>query len=183
MAAKSTLDNVISLAKRRGFVFQAGEIYGGSRSAWDYGPLGAELKENIRQQWWQTFVRGREDMVGLDSSIILPKAVWEASGHVATFTDPLVECLSCHSRHRQDHLIEAFEAKKGRAPENGMDDIVCPKCGNKGQWTEPQNFSGLLKTFLGNQPIYALVIGGASLFIAGLCVLRVREPDAAEATA
>ncbi|WP_237234564.1 glycine--tRNA ligase [Rothia nasisuis] len=149
MAPKSTLDNVISLAKRRGFVFQAGEIYGGSRSAWDYGPLGAELKENIRQQWWQTFVRGREDMVGLDSSIILPKAVWEASGHVATFTDPLVECLSCHSRHRQDHLIEAFEAKKGRAPENGMADIVCPKCGTKGQWTEPQNFSGLMKTFLG----------------------------------
>ena len=93
MAEKSTLDNVIALAKRRGFVFQAGEIYGGSRSAWDYGPLGAELKENIRQQWWQRFVRSRADMVGLDSSVILPRAVWEASGHVATFTDPLVECL------------------------------------------------------------------------------------------
>ncbi|GGH63283.1 glycine--tRNA ligase [Rothia aerolata] len=149
MAEKSTLDNVITLAKRRGFVFQAGEIYGGTRSAWDYGPLGAELKENIRQQWWQTFVRGREDMVGLDSSIILPKAVWEASGHVATFTDPLVECLSCHTRLRQDHLIEAYEDKHGKQPENGMADINCPKCGNKGQWTEPQNFSGLMKTFLG----------------------------------
>ena len=89
MAEKSTLDNVIALAKRRGFVFQAGEIYGGSRSAWDYGPLGVELKENIRQQWWQRFVRSRADMVGLDSSVILPRAVWEASGHVATFTDPL----------------------------------------------------------------------------------------------
>ena len=76
MAAKSTLDNVITLAKRRGFVFQAGEIYGGTRSAWDYGPLGVELKENIRNEWWKTFVRGREDMVGLDSSIILPRAVW-----------------------------------------------------------------------------------------------------------
>ncbi len=149
MAEKSTLDNVITLAKRRGFVFQAGEIYGGTRSAWDYGPLGAELKENIRQQWWQTFVRGREDMVGLDSSIILPKAVWEASGHVATFTDPLVECLSCHTRLRQDHLIEAYEDKHGKQPENGMADINCPKCGTKGQWTEPQNFSGLMKTFLG----------------------------------
>lgn len=149
MAPKSKLDNVITLAKRRGFVFQAGEIYGGTRSAWDYGPLGAELKENIRQQWWQTFVRSRSDMVGLDSSIILPKAVWEASGHVATFTDPLVECLSCHTRLRQDHLIEAFEAKHGKSPENGMGDINCPKCGTRGQWTEPQNFSGLMKTFLG----------------------------------
>lgn len=150
MAAKSTLDNVITLAKRRGFVFQAGEIYGGTRSAWDYGPLGVELKENIRNEWWKTFVRGREDMVGLDSSIILPRAVWEASGHVATFTDPLVECLSCHTRLRQDHLIEAYQDKhNGKEPENGMADINCPKCGTKGQWTEPQNFSGLMKTYLG----------------------------------
>lgn len=149
MAPQSKLDQVISLAKRRGFVFQAGEIYGGSRSAWDYGPLGVELKENIKREWWQSFVRGREDMVGLDSSIILPKAVWAASGHVATFTDPLVECTQCHKRHRQDHLIEAFVTKKNREPENGMADIVCPDCGTKGQWTEPQLFSGLMKTFLG----------------------------------
>lgn len=148
MAEKSTLDNVIALAKRRGFVFQAGEIYGGSRSAWDYGPLGVELKENIRQQWWQRFVRSRADMVGLDSSVILPRAVWEASGHVATFTDPLVECLSCHKRLRQDHLLENFEAKKGR-PAEGMSEIVCPNCGTRGEWTEPQNFSGLMKTYLG----------------------------------
>ncbi len=149
MAPQSKLDQVISLAKRRGFVFQAGEIYGGSRSAWDYGPLGTELKENIKREWWQSFVRGREDMVGLDSSIILPKAVWEASGHVATFTDPLVECIQCHKRHRQDHLVEAFEAKKGRAPKDGMSEIACPDCGTKGQFTEPQMFSGLMKTFLG----------------------------------
>ena len=149
MAPQSKLDQVISLAKRRGFVFQAGEIYGGSRSAWDYGPLGTELKENIKREWWQNFVRGREDMVGLDSSIVLPKAVWEASGHVATFTDPLVECTQCHKRHRQDHLIEAFEAKKGRAPQDGMSEIACPDCGTKGQFTEPQQFSGLMKTFLG----------------------------------
>ncbi|AWB89389.1 glycine--tRNA ligase [Homoserinimonas hongtaonis] len=149
MADASPLDSVISLAKRRGFVFQAGEIYGGSRSAWDYGPLGVELKENIKREWWQTFVRGREDMVGLDSSVILPKQVWEASGHVATFTDPLVECTSCHHRFRQDHLIEAFEAKKGREPKDGMSEIACPNCGTRGQFTEPQLFSGLMKTFLG----------------------------------
>jgi glycyl-tRNA synthetase len=149
LAPKSQLDAIVSLAKRRGFVFQAGEIYGGSRSAWDYGPLGVELKENIKEQWWQTFVRSREDMVGLDSSVILPKQVWEASGHVATFTDPLVECLNCHKRHRQDHLIEAYEAKKGRGPEKGMESITCPDCGITGKWTEPQMFSGLMKTFLG----------------------------------
>ena len=147
--AQSKLDAVIALAKRRGFVFQAGEIYGGSRSAWDYGPLGVELKDNIKSQWWQQFVRGREDVVGLDSSIILPKRVWEASGHVETFVDPLVECLNCHKRFRADNLVEAYEAKHSKAPENGMSDIVCPDCGTRGQWTEPQEFSGLVKTFLG----------------------------------
>lgn len=149
MAPKSTLDNVITLAKRRGFVFQAGEIYGGSRSAWDYGPLGAELKENIRQLWWQNFVRSREDMVGLDSSIILPKAVWEASGHVETFTDPLVESLHTHKRYRADHLLEAYEAKHGHPPANGLADINDPETGQPGKWTEPQQFSGLMKTYLG----------------------------------
>ncbi|PFG35379.1 glycyl-tRNA synthetase [Flavimobilis soli] len=150
MAAPSKrLDAVVSLAKRRGFVFQSGEIYGGSRSAWDYGPLGAELKENIKRQWWQSMVRGRDDVVGIDSSVILPKKVWEASGHVAVFTDPLVECTSCHKRYRADHLLEEFEEKKGRAPENGLADVVCAACGTKGAWTEPQNFSGLLKTYLG----------------------------------
>ena len=148
-APASTLDNVIALAKKRGFVVQAGEIYGGSRSAWDYGPLGVELKENIKRQWWRTFVQSRGDMVGLDSSIILPKRVWEASGHVATFVDPLVECRSCHNRFREDHLIEAFEAKKGRAPEGGMAEIACPNCGTRGEFTEPQQFSGLVKTYLG----------------------------------
>ncbi|WP_353987947.1 glycine--tRNA ligase [Ruicaihuangia caeni] len=149
MAAPSRLDSVISLAKRRGFVFQAGEIYGGSRSAWDYGPLGVELKENIKRQWWRTMVTGREDVVGLDSSVILPRRVWEASGHVEVFSDPLVECLNCHKRYRADHLEEEYEEKKGRAPENGLVDIVCVNCGTKGKWTEPKEFSGLLKTFLG----------------------------------
>ena len=149
MATPSKLDNVINLAKRRGFVFQSGEIYGGSRSAWDYGPLGVALKENIKKQWWQTIVQGRDDVVGLDSAVILPKKVWEASGHVAVFSDRLVECLSCHKRFREDHLLEEFEEKKGRVPENGMLDIACSNCGTRGQWTEPREFSGLLKTYLG----------------------------------
>ena len=148
MATPNRLDSVISLAKRRGFVFQAGEIYGGSRSAWDYGPLGVELKENIKRAWWRTMVNSREDVVGLDSSVILPRKVWEASGHVAEFVDPLIECTSCHKRFRQDHLEEAFEEKKGRAP-SGMGEIACPNCGGKDIWTEPKMFNGLLKTHLG----------------------------------
>ncbi len=146
--ASQKLDSVISLAKRRGFVFQAGEIYGGSRSAWDYGPLGVELKENIKRQWWHSMVSSREDVVGLDSSIILPKKVWEASGHVEAFVDPLIECTSCHKRFRADHLEEAFEEKKGRAPAS-LAEIACPNCGGKETWTEPKNFNGLLKTTLG----------------------------------
>ncbi len=149
MATASPLDAVISLAKRRGFVFQAGEIYGGSRSAWDYGPLGVELKENIRRQWWKAMVTSRDDMVGLDSAIIQPRQVWVASGHVGAFTDPLTECLHCHRRFRADHLEEAFEEKKGRKPENGLADIACPNCGTRGQWTEPKDFEMMLKTYLG----------------------------------
>jgi len=145
----SRLDAVVALAQHRGFVFQAGEIYGGSRSAWDYGPLGVALKENIKRQWWKHMVQGREDVVGLDSSVILPRKVWEASGHVEVFSDPLVECTQCHKRHREDHLIEHFEERKGRAPEGGLAGVPCPDCGTKGAWTEPRAFSGLLKTFLG----------------------------------
>ena len=149
MAALSRLDSVIALARHRGFVFQAGEIYGGSRSAWDYGPLGVELKENIKKQWWRFMVTSRDDVVGLDSSVILPRKVWEASGHVEVFSDPLVECTSCHKRFRADHLEEEFEEKKGRPPEGGIDGIACPNCGNRHIWTEPRAFSGLLKTYLG----------------------------------
>lgn len=150
MAETRRLDAVISLAKRRGFVFPCGEIYGGTRSAWDYGPLGVELKENIKKQWWNRVVRSRDDVVGLDSSVILPRQVWEASGHVQAFTDPLTECLSCHKRLRQDHLVEEY-AEKHRVAEADVDmaNLPCPNCGNRGQWTEPKAFSGLLKTFLG----------------------------------
>ena len=145
----SVIDTVVNLAKRRGFVFPSGEIYGGTKSAWDYGPLGVELKENIKRQWWRAVVTGRDDVVGLDSAVILARAVWEASGHVATFSDPLVECTTCHHRFREDHLIEEFEARKARAPEGGLAEVSCPHCGTRGQWTEPRQFSGLLKAFLG----------------------------------
>jgi glycyl-tRNA synthetase len=151
VAAKpeSRVDTVVNLAKRRGFVYPCGEIYGGTKSAWDYGPLGVELKENIKRQWWRSMVTGRDDVVGLDSSVILPTRTWEASGHVATFSDPLTECQSCHKRFRADHLEEEFEERKGRAPENGLADIACPNCGTRGSWTESRQFSGLLKTYLG----------------------------------
>ncbi|WP_408895986.1 glycine--tRNA ligase [Nocardioides sp. R1-1] len=147
----STVDQVVSLAKRRGFVYPCGEIYGGTRSAWDYGPLGVELKENIKRQWWRSMVQSRDDVVGLDSSVILPRQTWEASGHVATFTDPLTECQSCHKRFRADHLQEAVAEKKGIENPDDVDlaEVACPNCGTRGAWTEPRQFSGLLKTYLG----------------------------------
>jgi glycyl-tRNA synthetase len=149
MAPSSRLDAVIALAKRRGFVFPTGEIYGGTRSAWDYGPLGVELKENIKRQWWRQMVQARDNVVGLDSAVILPRQVWEASGHVEVFNDPLVESLITHKRYRADHLLEAYENKHGHPPVNGMADIRDPETGDPGQWTEARNFSGMLKTTLG----------------------------------
>jgi glycyl-tRNA synthetase len=147
----TTLDNVVSLCKRRGFVFPSGEIYGGTRSAWDYGPLGVELKENIKRQWWRTMVTSRDDVVGLDSSVILPTRTWEASGHLSTFTDPLTECQSCHKRFRADHMQEAYAAKKGLDDPDQVHlaELACPNCGTRGAWTEPRNFNMMLKTYLG----------------------------------
>jgi len=147
--AADKIETIVRLAKSRGFVFPSSEIYGGSRAAYDYGPLGVELKENIKRQWWKYMVTGREDVVGLDSSVILAREVWEASGHVKEFTDPLTECQSCHKRFRADHLIEAYEAKHGKEPANGLADINCPHCGNKGTFTEPRMFNGMLTTHLG----------------------------------
>ncbi len=149
-SATARLDAVVSLAKRRGFVFPSGEIYGGTRSAWDYGPLGVELKENIKRQWWKAMTR-RDDVVGLDSSVILPRQVWVASGHVGVFTDPLTECLSCHKRYRVDQMQEEHAEKKGiEDPESvSLDTLACPNCGTRGQWTEPRDFNMMLKTYLG----------------------------------
>ena len=149
MARRSdVMDTIVSLAKRRGLVYPSSEIYGGLRASWDYGPLGVELKNNVKRQWWKSMVQSREDVVGLDSCVILAREVWEASGHVQAFVDPLTECTSCHKRFRADHLEEAYEAKHGRPP-GGLADVNCPNCGTKGAFTEPRMFNGLLKTFLG----------------------------------
>jgi glycyl-tRNA synthetase len=143
------IDALVSLCKRRGFVYPSSEIYGGQRSAWDYGPLGVEVKDNIKRQWWRYMVQSRDDIVGLDSSVILAREVWEASGHVQEFVDPLTECQSCHHRFRADHLMETYEEKHGRAPAAGLADVACPHCGTRGAFTEPRMFNGLLKTHLG----------------------------------
>ncbi|HSA48626.1 MAG TPA: glycine--tRNA ligase [Yinghuangia sp.] len=147
--AADKIDTIVQLSKRRGFVYPCSEIYGGQRAAWDYGPLGVELKENIKRQWWRSMVTSRDDIVGLDSSVILAREVWEASGHVEAFVDPLTECTSCHKRFRADHLEEAYEAKHGRPPADGLAGLNCPNCGTKGAFTEPKLFNGLLQTYLG----------------------------------
>ena len=142
MASKNDrMDTIVSLAKRRGLVFPSSEIYGGLRASWDYGPLGVELKNNVKRQWWKAVVQGRDDVVGLDSCVILAREVWETSGHVQAFVDPLVECTSCHKRFRADHLEEAAGKE--------LKDLACPNCGNRDVWTEPKMFNGLLSTKLG----------------------------------
>jgi len=132
-AIDSSLDieKISSLCKRRGFVYQSSEIYGGLASTWDYGPLGVELKRNVKDHWWNTMVWERDDMVGLDASILMHPDTWRASGHLESFTDPLVECSDCNRRYREDHI----ETK------------VCPEC--SGALTEPRLFHLMFKTFMG----------------------------------
>ena len=134
MMAGVSIDTIVNLCKRRGVVFPSSEIYGGLRSAWDWGPLGIELKRNVKNEWWKVMVHERDDVVGLESSILMSPKVWEASGHVATFTDPLVECTNCHRRFRADHI--SLERP-------------CPNCGNGPAWTEPRQFNLMFKTFMG----------------------------------
>ena len=135
MATESTvpdlLDKVINLAKRRGFIFQSAEIYGGFRSTYDYGPLGVNMLRNVKNQWWKTMVQMRHDVVGIDAAILSPPAVWAASGHLETFTDPLVDCLKCHGRFREDKI-----------------DGVCPNCGSTA-FTESRAFNLMFKTQAG----------------------------------
>ena len=128
------MDAIVNLCKRRGIVFPSSEIYGGLRSAWDWGPLGVELKRNVKAEWWKAMVHSRGDVVGLESSIIMAPKVWEASGHVATFTDPLVECTNCHHRFRADHIDLAKP---------------CRDCGQGPAWTEPRHFNLMFKTHMG----------------------------------
>ena len=129
-------DKITSLAKRRGFVFQSSEIYGGLNSTWDFGPLGVELKNNIKRAWWRSMVQLRDDIVGLDAAILMAPQVWRASGHLETFTDPLVDCKACKMRFRADHLVGRGELHS-----------PCPNCG--GELTEPRPFNLMFKTFMG----------------------------------
>jgi glycyl-tRNA synthetase len=163
MSNKDLMEKIVSLTKRRGFVFPGSEIYGGLANSWDYGPLGTELKNNIKQLWWKRFVQERKDMVGIDAALVMNPKVWEASGHVATFSDPLVECKSCHSRFRADHLLIEVEREKSG---NNLVSLILPadpvkqgemlqesnyKCPNckKFDWGVPKQFNLMLKTFLG----------------------------------
>ena len=147
------MEAITSLAKRRGIAFQSSEIYGGLRSSWDYGPLGVELKRNIRDAWWRSMVRAREDVVGLDAAVIMSPRVWEASGHLEVFADPLVECLNCHQRFRADHL-EGFHApQSGHEEDETTVDMhaagpKCPACGGW-EFTDPRNFNLMFKTHMG----------------------------------
>jgi len=131
MPAKVDMEKIVSLCKRRGFIFPSSEIYGGLASCWDYGPMGVELKRNVKEAWWKAMVQDRDDVVGLDTSIMMHPGVWAASGHIDSFTDPLVECKSCHLRWRADTV------------EGGK----CPKC--DGELTEPRMFNLMFKTFMG----------------------------------
>ncbi len=124
------MDKIVSLAKRRGFIFPGSAIYGGLANSWDYGPLGVELKNNVKRAWWRSIVAERNDVVGVDSAIIMHPKTWEASGHVSSFSDPLIECKNCHERFREDHRRS-----------------ICPKCG--GEMTEPKKFNLMFKTFIG----------------------------------
>jgi glycyl-tRNA synthetase len=135
MANGDLMDKLVSLTKRRGYVFQSSEIYGGTGSVWDYGPLGVELKNNLKAAWWSTMVHQRDDIEGLDAAILMHPRVWEASGHVEGFTDPLVECSNCHRRFRAD-LPEV---------EGGQ----CPTCGTRDAFGPPRSFNLMFKTFMG----------------------------------
>ena len=142
------MDKILSISKRRGFVFQSSEIYGGLGSTWDYGPLGVELKRHVKEAWWRSVVLDRDDMVGLDAAILMHPQVWVASGHVENFTDPLVECRSCNRRFRLDHLAEAAGMQLDQADSaKSLEVLACPECG--GELGDPRQFNLMFKTFMG----------------------------------
>ncbi|MGH2585296.1 MAG: glycine--tRNA ligase [Dehalococcoidia bacterium] len=138
------METLVSLCKRRGFVYPAAEIYGGFANAWDYGPLGVEMRRNIRNAWWRATVQERDDVVGVEATIITNPKVWEASGHLVTFTDPLVDCRNCKARHRADDL-PGWDDVTTSLPA----DAVCPTCGRRGALTEARQFNLMFKTFVG----------------------------------
>lgn len=144
------MEKIVSLAKRRGFVFQGSEIYGGLAGFWDYGPYGVELKNNIKQLWWRMFVQSRDDMYGIDAAIIMSPRAWEASGHVGGFSDPMVECEKCHHRFRADQIFPRFEQNLGpkKHEEEYIYDVVpCPDCG--GELGDVRQFNMMFETYVG----------------------------------
>lgn len=141
---KDKIKNFISLCKRRGFIFQSSEIYGGVEALWDFGPLGTLLENNIKNEWIKNFVQKRENIFLIDGSVIMHPMVWRASGHIENFTDPLIECKECHSRYRADHMADGRFVGEGKAKEKNQ----CPNCGAK-NWTDPKNFNLMFKTFIG----------------------------------
>src|SRR3954463_13282856 len=147
MADNNLMEKIVSLCKRRGFVFQGSEIYGGLAGTWDYGPLGVALKNNIKNIWWSMFVEGWEDMYGVDAAILMNPKVWEASGHVAGFSDPLIECKSCNARFRADHLIESYSPNMDAS--QVVPNLVCPNCNKKGTMGWPRQFNMMFKTHVG----------------------------------
>ena len=147
MSKEVKMDDIVSLCKRRGFVFQASEIYGGLAGFWDYGPLGVELINNIKQEWWKAMVRERDNIFGVDGAIIQNPKLWEASGHVAGFTDPLVDCKNCGARHRADHLAGTDSTDIAELKEL-LKDTPCPTCGKK-ELTEPRYYNMMMKTWVG----------------------------------
>jgi glycyl-tRNA synthetase len=160
MARRSSpsMEKIVSLSKRRGFIFPSSEIYGGFAAVYDFGPYGVELAKNLRRAWWQAMVYENDNIVGLDAAIFMHPKVWEASGHVSGFSDPLAECRNCHTRSRVDHLLEeaGIEAdeKMSEAELNALllehrQKIACPKCGSH-DWSEAKNFNLLVKSNLGN---------------------------------
>jgi glycyl-tRNA synthetase len=145
-ADAATMEKIVALCKRRGFIFQSSEIYGGLASTYDYGHYGVLLKGNVKAEWWRAVVQERDDVVALDAAILMHPRTWEASGHLEGFTDPLVQCLgTCKRRWRQDHLLEAAEEREGRPVETG--ELRCPECG--GELSEPRNFNLMFQTFMG----------------------------------
>jgi len=147
MSSYESFDYIVSFAKQRGFIFPSSEIYGGLSSCYDYGPLGVLLKNNVKAAWWKSMVQDRNDIVGLDASILMHPRVWEASGHVGGFTDPLVDCKECNKRWRADHLLEAKGMKPDFRPGSWQKDVKCPECG--GELTDVRNFNLMFKTQMG----------------------------------
>lgn len=187
-----TMDKIVNLCKTRGFVYPGSEIYGGLANSWDYGPLGSELKKNIKDLWWKRFIHENEYNTGIDAAIIMNPKVWQASGHLAGFSDPLIDCKECKTRHRADHLVEAYaseqnldiavtEMKNDQLEQFIFDhDVKCPKCG-KHNFTGLRNFNLMFKTYMGvtedsKNEVYLRPETAQGMFVDYKNVVRTQRP-------